>query len=693
MGFVQFGFLAALAGIAVPIVIHLVFGQRARRVDLGTLRFLRIALSQNARRKRLKRWLLLALRVGAVALLAVLFARPFLLALQRRGFDRLVVILIDRSGSMGLETTRGRLYDQALSEAQRILRSYGSGTQIERAFFDHTVHPVSTDFTAGASPPVPDGRASGRTPNAEHGAPPNSTTDYGAALAWARDICLQSTRARKEIYLLTDLQGSGLGRTPAEPLPQGVRVHVIDLGQPFPRNAAVTRVAPSRTIARPGEGVTVSATIFNASQFPLRQLPVVLHLQQGQRQRNWRSQVSLEPGASEIVEFAAPELNEGVWQGYVMVEADDELRFDNRCHTAMLIAPPIEVLMVDGDPSDSPVTSETYFLESALQLAPSGKSFSGSRYSARVVACSEGIQVGRSLRDGQRVSERLAHVGSPLPEFGRAAVIVLANVAGLSESDAGRLARFAEAGGGLLIFAGDRAGPDMLARLSSAGIPLGQTTGPRPAPGLPWRLDRWEREHPVFQPFSDPQYGDLHRLAFRCFTAIEPGEGTSVLARFQDGSPALVERALGRGKILWFASSCDRQWSDWPRSRLFVPVVHQLIGYLAGLIEGGPIRSRRTDQFESSGPVPEPGVYDRGGFVEVVNVDPRESETDRCRVADLASQFRFVPADPKAEPGAEFATAGVVGREIRQDEIWHWVLLALLALLLAEGFLANRTTT
>ena len=74
MGFIQAGFLAALGAVAVPIIIHLVFGQRARRVDLGTLRFLKIALSQNARRKRLKRWLLLALRIGAVSLLAVLFA-------------------------------------------------------------------------------------------------------------------------------------------------------------------------------------------------------------------------------------------------------------------------------------------------------------------------------------------------------------------------------------------------------------------------------------------------------------------------------------------------------------------------------------------------------------------------------------------------------------------------------------------
>ena len=579
MGFVQSGFLAALIAVTVPVIIHLVFGQRARRVDLGTLRFLKIALSQNARRKRLKRWLLLALRIGAVALLAMLFARPFLPTLQRKGQDRLVVMLIDRSGSMGLETTRGRLIDQAVRESQRILHSYGTGTQVEVAFFDHAVQPAAADSAARPPRPSPENVALKRTPHAEQRPLPNSCTDFGAALAWARDVCLQSARTRKEIYLLTDLQRSGLGRTPAEPLPPDVRVHVLDFGQPYPRNAAVTRVTPSRTIARPGEPLVVNATVFNASQFPLNQVPLVLHLQQDQRQRNWRSQISLEPGASGSVEFKLPELTEGRWQGYVMVEADDELPFDNRCHTAMLVAPPMEVLTIDGDPTDSPVTSETYFLEAALRLAPPGESFSESPYSPRVVACSD---------------------GSPLPEFGRAAVVVLANVAGLSATDSGRLARFVEAGGGLLIFAGDRAGPETFSSLALAGIPLGQIAGPRTAAELPWRLDWWEREHPVLQPFSDPQYGDLQRLAFRGFTELKPGEGTKVLARFHHGSPALAERSYGRGKVLWFASSCDRQWSDWPRSRLFVPVVHQLVGYLAGLAEGGPIRSRRTDEFESA---------------------------------------------------------------------------------------------
>ncbi len=77
MGWVQAGMLGALAALAVPIIVHLVYGRRARRIDLGTLRFLLIALRENIRRRRLKRWMLLALRMLCVALLAVLFARPY----------------------------------------------------------------------------------------------------------------------------------------------------------------------------------------------------------------------------------------------------------------------------------------------------------------------------------------------------------------------------------------------------------------------------------------------------------------------------------------------------------------------------------------------------------------------------------------------------------------------------------------
>ena len=100
MGFVQTGFLAALGALAIPIVIHLIFRRRTRLVSLGTLHFLKVVLKENARRRKVKRWLLLSLRMACVALLAVLFARPYLIASGLIGDKhRFAAVLIDRSAN------------------------------------------------------------------------------------------------------------------------------------------------------------------------------------------------------------------------------------------------------------------------------------------------------------------------------------------------------------------------------------------------------------------------------------------------------------------------------------------------------------------------------------------------------------------------------------------------------------------
>ena len=63
LGFIHLGFLAAGAAVAVPIVIHLLFRQRARRVEIGTLHFLRVgAPGSSAAHARSGAGSLLALR-------------------------------------------------------------------------------------------------------------------------------------------------------------------------------------------------------------------------------------------------------------------------------------------------------------------------------------------------------------------------------------------------------------------------------------------------------------------------------------------------------------------------------------------------------------------------------------------------------------------------------------------------------
>src|SRR5215468_10549072 len=114
MGFVQAAMLTALAAVALPIIAHLIFRRRSRPVDLGTLRFLKIAVRRDTRRRRLKRWLLLALRVGCVVLLVLMFARPYRAEAVGGGDAGLTVVLIDRSASMDRKHDGQRLVERAL---------------------------------------------------------------------------------------------------------------------------------------------------------------------------------------------------------------------------------------------------------------------------------------------------------------------------------------------------------------------------------------------------------------------------------------------------------------------------------------------------------------------------------------------------------------------------------------------------
>lgn len=669
MGLVQIGFLGAFAALAIPIIIHLVFGRRARRVDLGTLRFLKIVLRENVRRRRLKRWLLLALRMTCLALLAFLFARPYLVARHLGGGDRLVVILLDQSASMGLKTPRGRLLELAIRRARRAASQWGDEAQVEIALFDHDVHPIVGSRDSGGqssgSLAMLDNLAAGlRDSDITY-----SATDYEAALAWARDVCVQSGRARKELYLFTDLQRSGFTHRNVQPMPADVHIHLMDLGQAFAENTAVTRVKSSKLMVQPGEPVTVSATLLNAGQFALDGVPIVLRLDGTGQRQEMRSTVDLDPGATATVEFQLQDLTEGVWRGYTEVQVDDDLQFDNQRHVALAVAGPLQVILVDGDPGESPLTAETYFLEASLRLAPPGERFVDSPFEPQRVALGE---------------------DSRLPDLGAVSLVVLANVGKVPAVDARRLGEFVRQGGGLLVFSGDNLRNEDCRALEDEGLSAGEIVGTATAASLPWRLDGWDADHPIFRPFNDPQYGDLRRLAFRAHTKVRPHDYARVLAWFRGGAPAILERELGRGKVLWCVCACDRDWSDWPRSRLYVPMIHQMLGYLAGLAEGGPVRNVLLDEANRTDPIP--GVFDRGGFHEVINVDPRESELDRCTREEFAAQLKLKLQDPGlAPPGRDVASVAITA-ESRPNEIWHWVMLPLIVLLLCEQFLANRTT-
>ncbi|MGB7734213.1 MAG: BatA domain-containing protein, partial [Thermoguttaceae bacterium] len=642
------GFLAAAAAVSIPILIHLLLRPHPRQMPIGTLRFLRLAMKETKRRRKIRRWLLLAMRVAAVLLLALLFARPYLAAaVGGMGQDREIIVLIDQSGSMAAMYSGESLFACAQAAAENILAAVPQGAKVHLGYFDDR----------GVTP-SPDARIDFQRQ------PGYAGTDFGQALCWAHDVFLTSSRQQRKLYLLTDLQRTGQ-RTPCKGFPANAEIEVVELGKPLMGNLAVEKAEVVQPTIRPQEPIVVTAHVSNAGVLPAHDVQVRLCLQgNGTKLADQSKTISIAPSSSQQVEFSALIDRPGLYQGFVEVVADDGFAVDNRRWLAFEARGADRILLVDGEPGSSVFGNETYYLEAALRLALPGK--------------------GSSLTPYEPVRWAL-EAGSRLPDLTSCGVVVLCNVAGLNSDDLARLQAFVVGGGRLLVFTGGKVEPASYAVLEQAGLLPGVVEGASPA-GL-FRLQTWEKDHPIFRPLSDPQQGDLRRVAFRRITRVKPSADAKVLATASGGQPLLLERTQGRGIVLLFASAADRDWGDWPQSRLYVPLVHQIIGYLTDRL---PENQRVRCEIAGPGADKPPGVASENNVLLVRNVDARESRIERYSQKQFRDEFQLGEVKVGELPRQAVAAVLPPGVE-RPSELWTWVIWFLLAVLAIETFVANRT--
>jgi hypothetical protein len=203
----------------------------------------------------------------------------------------------------------------------------------------------------------------------------------------------------------------------------------------------------------------------------------------------------------------------------------------------------------------------------------------------------------------------------------------------------------------------------------------------------PFRFSAWDKDHPVFRPFVDPQHGDLRRLTFRHITKVKPAQGAKTLAAAQTADPLLLESRLDKGIILMFTSAADRDWGDWPQSPLYVPLINQIMGYLTGrLLESQRIKSLPTGPGQEN----PPGTSLSNETVLVRNLDPGESDLERFTVEQFRKAFNLPEVD-SSEKYREVSAVKVSPGSQRPDELWPYVIWVLLLTLMIEVVVANRT--
>ena len=126
MSFLYPSFLWALLALAIPIIIHLFYFRRFRKVYFTNVRFLREVKEETSSRTKLKHLLVLISRLLALAMLVFAFAQPFI---PQKDSDvkkgrQVVSIFIDNSFSMSSLSEDIPLLEQAKLKAKEIISAY-----------------------------------------------------------------------------------------------------------------------------------------------------------------------------------------------------------------------------------------------------------------------------------------------------------------------------------------------------------------------------------------------------------------------------------------------------------------------------------------------------------------------------------------------------------------------------------------
>jgi hypothetical protein len=532
MSFLTPALLAALAAIAIPVVVHLVQRDRRRIVEFPSLMFLRKIPNQSVKRRAIRHWPLLLLRIVAFALLALAFARPFWPgaagATAAAAGGREVVILLDTSHSMGY----GEVWTRAQEAARRTVGELGPGDRGTVALFGSAVEIGVRAVSERAALVAAIDRA----------APGGGATRYGPALRAAAGLLESSPLPRREIILISDFQKSGWDRAQETQLPPGVALRTVAVGEAATSNASIVALTFARQAAPAGERVTVSARFVSRSAAPLQEREVVLDVD---GHRVDARPVSAGPNAVGTLEFAPFTVAGGPARVTARL-APDRLPIDDAFHAVIAAGGRIPVLIVE-----------------AANPGPDA-----SLYLARALAVGSEPGFETAIAPADRVTPE---------QIGAASVVILNDTRPPSGAAGRALDARVRAGTGLLMAAGDRSSwpddaPDLLACRPGTAVDRSGTTG--------GALGYVDYGHPVFEVFAAPRSGDLTAARMFRYRQCAPAPGSTVVARFDDGTVALVERRVGAGTVLTWTSSLDSYWNDLALRPVFVPFVHQAMKHL-----------------------------------------------------------------------------------------------------------------
>ncbi len=565
--FLNPSFLWGLPVVFIPVLIHLLSRRRPVTSQFSSVKFIQLASTTVVRRFKLKQLILLILRSLILLLLTLLFARPVVrrmpLFAQVEGVSRSSVILIDNSYSMGYMKEGESLFALAKKVARRILKMTKRGDRAALFLISDEVKPLVSYLTDDKQI---------LWERLEKGTLSFRPTNLLPGISQAYKILQESGSPNREIILITDLGINGWqgidGKSIKEFDPE-VKFIIIDLNRELLSNVAVAKVDCRRLTM--GETSQISAKIRNYSKEKISRLFVSVYLEpQGKFQidretgeKVGQGFVDLKGGREASKDFFYNFPREGTYLGKVEIQ-EDSLPSDDRFYFKAEAVEKIKVLLIDGHPGISSFSSETFYLTLSLSPTTSEVSTIQSPLVVKVVTPD----------------------GFPQEKLDDFSVIFLANVGKVTSSLRERLTNFVREGGGVVFSLGDNVNGQEYNLNFDNLLPAklvevrGKSKGEREFKAI----DFQDFTHPILQVFAQGKEGDLTRTRFYQYFATQVKPSAKVVLGLADGLPLLIEGELpypGAGKVLLFTSTLDRDWNNLPSKPVFLPLIQQMVRYLA----------------------------------------------------------------------------------------------------------------
>lgn len=673
--------LAGLLAIGVPLWLHRVARANPTQHPFASLMFVEPSETQRTAKRTLRYWFLLAARILLLILLVLAFAGPLVPAnvVPAGGNARLHAIVLD--GSMSMQ--HGERWRRALEAAEAVIDNARPGDRVMLvSAAGRRIQVVHDAVPAGDAGTL---RAQLRTlqPGVER-------LDYGLLMTTSRGW-LGEPGMPAQIHFITDLQQSAspLRFADLEPPPNTeVVLHDVardggiegnantyvaaavlaanDARRLVARIATTSPRAERREVVLSIDGKEVDR---RSIDFPALPPPLVPEPRGGE---GGIEDEAPAPALRDLeVEFPELALGSGVHRIEVRLEPSDAIAGDDRYFLVLQSADP-QVLLITRDTA----SDESAYFGAAIE----------------------------SLTAPRLVVEKLAASAADNVQLAQYALVVVADVNALSGPAQSRIKDYVDGGGRLLMALAPGIARQRPALLQDVNLGDAVTRSAQ--------VGRVDHSHPILRNATD-----WHRVRFFRYLQVRPGEADKVLVALEDGTPVLLERQQGNGRVLLMTAPLDRAWNDLPIHPLFVQFIADAARYLVeqdpttqtarvgtpvltGLTaaSGGQIfdpQGRRVLALGEAAAV-DRFIPDQTGFYEIrgaggqkwvaVNVDTRESDITRLPEAQVR-RWRELQAPPTAVDASMVATAD--GTPLTRS-IGYLVLLLAAVFVVVELIMANH---